>query len=153
MTGTLGSAAVSDLVLHDPATYDRGFPYEHFRDLRDTEPVKHHDHPGWPEGYWSIVRHEDVQRVSRDSATFHNAPHPFLEAEAGDEQAGATGLLISLDAPEHVKLRKLVNRGFTPKRVADLHDSIERRVNDIIDSVRDRDGCDLVEDIALWLPL
>ena len=35
------------LVLHDPATYAHGFPYEVFRALRDDDPVSHHDHPGW----------------------------------------------------------------------------------------------------------
>ncbi|HEX7097341.1 MAG TPA: cytochrome P450 [Acidimicrobiales bacterium] len=141
------------LVLHDPNTYARGFPHEHFRELRATAPVTHHEHPGWPDGYWAVVRHADVQRVSRDSATFRNAPHPFLDASADRPQSGAEGLLISLDAPEHIKLRKLINRGFTPKRVADLTDRIKARVDSIIDGLRDRDGCDLVNDLALWLPL
>ncbi len=141
------------LVLHDPATYARGFPYEHFRELRRSEPVSHHDHPAWERGYWAVVRHADVQRVSRDSETFRNAPHPFLEQGADDEQSGTSGLLISLDAPDHVKMRKLVNRGFTPKRVADLTGRIRRRVDDLIDGVAERGGCDLVTDLALWLPL
>lgn len=141
------------LVLHDPHTYSQGFPHEHFRELRANAPVSHHDHPGWPDGYWAVVRHADVQRVSRDSATFRNAPHPFLDATADRPEGGAEGLLISLDAPEHLKLRKLINRGFTPKRVADLTDRIRARVDGIIDGLRDHDGCDLVNDLALWLPL
>ena len=40
--------------LHDPATYAQGFPYEVFRELRDTDPVSHHDHPGWEDGYWAV---------------------------------------------------------------------------------------------------
>lgn len=141
------------LVLHDPDTYANGFPYEAFRELRETDPISHHEHPSWPRGYWAIVRHADVQRVSRDSATFRNAPHPFLEASADDDQSGTGALLISLDAPEHVKMRKLINRGFTPKRVADLTDRIRARVDGIIDGLAERGGCDLVNDLALWLPL
>lgn len=140
-------------VLHDPATYDRGFPHEYFRLLRRTDPVSHHDHPSWPQGYWALARHADVQQVSRDSATFRNAPHPFLEQNADDDQSGTSGLLISLDDPDHVKMRKLVNRGFTPKRVADLTDRIRARVDSIIDGLSGQTSADLVNDLALWLPL
>jgi cytochrome P450 len=144
---------VTDLLpLHDPATYAQGFPYERFAELRNTDPVSHHDHPLWDTGYWAVTRHADVQRVSRDSATFRNAPHPFFESDTSD-QSGTSLLLISLDAPDHVKMRKLINRGFTPKRVADLSDRIRARVDRIIDDLSDQGGCDLVQDLALWLPL
>ena len=70
------------LVLHDPATYAHGFPYDAFQALRDEDPVSHHDHPGWERGYWAVTRHADVQRVSRDWTAFRNAPHPFLPNDA-----------------------------------------------------------------------
>ncbi|HVM64673.1 MAG TPA: cytochrome P450 [Acidimicrobiales bacterium] len=143
---------MSDLVLHDPRTYERGFPYEGFRELRDHDPVSHRHHPVWPQGYWALSRYADVQRVSRDSATFHNAPHPFLE-QVGDDESGASALLISMDGSDHIKHRKLVNRGFTPKRVADLTDRIRGRIDALISGLADRKGCDLVTDLALWLPL
>ena len=123
--------------LHDPRTYAHGFPHERFAGFRDHDPVSHHDHPDFESGYWVVARHADVQRVSRDAATFHNAPHPFLE-EPGQDQSATSGLLISLDAPDHVKQRKLINRGFTPRRVSDLTDSLVARVNRIIDSLRAR---------------
>jgi cholest-4-en-3-one 26-monooxygenase len=146
---------MAELLLHDPTTYAKGFPHERFRELREHDPVSHHDHPRWKRGFWAVVRHADVQRVSHDAATFKNAPHPFLEATGGegDDEAGASGLLISLDAPEHTKLRKLINRGFTPRRVADLAERVQARVDALIDGLRDRTSCDLVEDLALWLPL
>jgi cholest-4-en-3-one 26-monooxygenase len=141
------------LALHEAKTYARGFPYEYFRHLRDEEPVAHFDHPSWDTGYWVIARHADVQRVSRDTQVFHNAPNPFLEAGATDEQSGTSELLISKDGAEHLQLRKLINRGFTPRRVADLTDRIRKRTDSIIDSLAGRHECDLVEDVALWLPL
>src|SRR5690606_13945414 len=55
--------------------------------------------------------------------------------------------------PDHIKLRKLVNKGFTPRRVADLEGRLLERTNSIIDGLVGRDGCDLVHDLALWLPL
>lgn len=140
--------------LHDPATYAQGFPYEVFRELRDADPVSHHDHPGWEGGYWAVSRHTDVQRVSRDWNGFHNAPNPFLpdSADVGD-QSGSSLLMISLDPPEHTKLRKLISSGFTPRRVNDLAVQVKARVDAVIDSVAERGECDLVRDVALWLPL
>ena len=141
--------------LHDPRTYDHGVPYEYYRWLRDNDPVSHHDHPSYPGGYWAVTRHEDVQHVSRDAATFRNAPNPFLDDDTADpdEDAGTRELLISLDAPDHIKLRKLINKGFTPRRVADLSDRLLQRTDAIIDSLADRGSADLVHDLALWLPL
>ena len=101
-----------------------------------------------------LARHADVQRVSRDSATFSNAPHPFLDAEMPEDgDGGMTELLISQDPPMHTKLRKLINKGFTPRRVAELEDRVRDRVDSIVDALAGRDECDLVTDIALWLPL
>ena len=144
---------MTEVVLHDPRTYDTGFPHDHFRELRATDPVSHHDHPSWERGYWAVVRHADVQRVSRDSATFHTSPHPFLEEAANDTDAGVSELLISKDPPDHTKLRKLINSGFTPRRVGGLDDRIRARVETILDSIAGRNECDLVTDVALWLPL
>ena len=141
--------------LHEPETYAHGVPYEYYRWLRDNDPVAHMDHPTYPGGYWVVTRHEDVQRVSRDSTTFRNAPDPFLDdgRMARDENASSSELLISKDAPDHIKLRKLINKGFTPRRVADLSDRLRARTDAIIDGLADRGSCDLVHDLALWLPL
>src|SRR6185437_8990430 len=117
------------------------------------EPVSHFEHPTWPDGYWAITRHADVQRVSRDSATFHNAPHPFIEADMEEDGGAMSELLISQDPPLHSKLRKLISTGFTPRRVAQLEDRIRERVDGIFDGLDGASECDLVNDIALWLPL
>lgn len=144
---------MTDLQLHDPTTYAGGFPHETFRELRARGAIHHMDHPGWSEGYWAVVRHPELVRVSRETQTFRNAPHPFLEQSADDDQSGTSALLISLDAPEHQKMRMLISKGFTPKRVAELETRVRARVDRIIGELADRDRCDLVEDLALWLPL
>src|SRR5439155_1270464 len=141
-------------MFHDPATFANGFPHETFRGLRADDPVSHHDHPTWKRGYWVVARHADVQRVSRDATTFSNAPHPFLDAEMSEDgEAGMSDLIISQDHPIHTKLRKLINKGFTPRRVAELEDRVRERVDHIVGALVDTNECDLVNDIALWLPL
>lgn len=154
MTDTISEATAAGLgPLHDPGTYAFGFPYQRFADLRAHNPVSHHDHPRWVQGYWALSRHADVKRVSRDPATFASSPNPFLEGADGGDDNVSEGLLISLDAPEHLKLRKLVNRGFTPRRVNDLEGAIRRRVADLFDALAGRREADLVDDLAMWLPL
>ncbi len=92
--------------------------------------------------------------MSRDWNGFHNAPNPFLpgDGELVDE-SGSSLLMISLDPPDHTKLRKLISSGFTPRRINDLAAQVKARVDSVIDSVAERGECDLVRDVALWLPL
>jgi len=145
------------LALHDPLTYAHGFPYEEFAGLRAEGAIFHYDHPAWDNGYWVVPRFADVQRVSRDWTAFKNAPNPFIPdsgpVQGPGEVDGTSLLLISIDPPDHTKLRKLISAGFTPRRINDLSEHITSRVHSVIDAVADRDECDLVHDIALWLPL
>jgi cytochrome P450 family 142 subfamily A polypeptide 1 len=58
-----------------------------------------------------------------------------------------------MDAPEHSRRRKLVSRGFTPRRVRDHEATIRRICTDIINRVAPKGACDFVWDIAAPLPL
>jgi cholest-4-en-3-one 26-monooxygenase len=144
---------MSALALHDPKLYEQGFPHERFRWLRDHDPVSHHDHEAYDDGYWVIARHADVQTVSRNATVWRNAPSPMVEVPPGAAGDAETGMIIDLDGREHLQMRKIVNKGFTPRRVAVLEDRLRARVTALIDGLRGRTGADLVEDVALWLPL
>ena len=78
-----------------------------FDEMRRTKPV-HYDPVG---AVWGIFKHADVLAVEKDAKTFssHRAPRPHGEH---------LPMMISMDDPEHQRRRSLVNRGFTPKRVA-----------------------------------
>jgi cholest-4-en-3-one 26-monooxygenase len=144
---------MSDLALHDPLLYDGPFPYERYKQLRDEDPVSHHEHPDYEGGYWIVARHADVQAVSRNAEVWRNSPGPFVEIPPGSPPEPQMDLLINLDGHEHIQMRKIVNKGFTPRRVAALEDRLRARTDSIIDSLRGRDSADLVHDLALWLPL
>jgi cytochrome P450 len=62
-------------------------------------------------------------------------------------------MMITTDPPRHVRLRRLVNKGFTPRMVAALEPHIRRIVTDILDDVAPRGECDFVTDISSRLPL
>ena len=95
---------------------------------------------------WGISRYDDVKTISKDPKTFSNA--------GGIRPAyPALPMMIDMDDPEHWNRRKLVNRGFTPKRVREQEDDIRRACNEIIDAVCEQGSCDLVFDVAAWLPM
>jgi cytochrome P450 len=99
-------------LLHEAATYAHGVPYEYYQWLRDNDPVACLDHPSYQgEKLWVVTRYADVQQVSRDASTYRNAPDPFIDDGVSDPATGGNNqLMISLDAPDHMKLRKIINK-------------------------------------------
>jgi len=61
--------------------------------------------------------------------------------------------MINMDAPKHTQMRLIVNRGFTPKQVAKLHESIRDQAREIVDRVAPLGECDFVSEVAAALPL
>jgi cytochrome P450 len=139
--------------LLDAANFADGPPHEVFRTLRREAPVYWHPHVA-AGGFWAVTKHEDVLAVSRDSALFSSALKgymPTLEADpVGIEQSRL--MLLGMDPPQHTRLRGLVNRGFTPRRVAALEPRIRALCKQIVDAVLPRGECDFVTDIAGELP-
>ena len=95
---------------------------------------------------WALTRYADVLAIEKDARTFSSqrAPRPH-----GDHLP----MMISMDDPDHSRRRKLVSRGFTPRRVRDHELTIRRICTEIIDRVAPRGECDFVWDIAAPLPL
>ncbi len=119
-----------------------GQPYADWSWMREHEPAY------WDatNEIWALTRYADVLAVEKDPETFssHRAPRPH-----GDHLP----MMISMDAPEHSNRRKLVSRGFTPRRVRAHEPTIRRICTEIIDRVAPKGECDFVWDIAAPLPL
>jgi cytochrome P450 family 142 subfamily A polypeptide 1 len=62
-------------------------------------------------------------------------------------------MMIDMDDPEHWSRRKLVNKGFTPRRVRDQTEQVRRACDEIIDSICEQGECDFVNDVAAMLPM
>src|SRR5205823_11202054 len=63
------------------------------------------------------------------------------------------GSMINMDAPRHTKLRLIVNRGFTPKHIAKIEETVREQAGEIVDRVGPLGQCDFVSEIAAALPL
>lgn len=115
-------------------------PHEALTWMRANAPVY------WDGTAWGVNRHADIRAVSRDAETFSSA-------QGIRPDAGPMSMMIDMDDPEHIRRRKIVNRGFTPRRVRDREDEIRRACDDIIDSVCERGEAEFVFEIAAPLPL
>ena len=117
-------------------------PHRIFDEMRRTDPV-HYDGIG---AVWGVFKHADVLSVEKDAKTFssHRAPRPHGEH---------LPTMISMDDPEHQRRRSLVNRGFTPKRVAAHQPMMRQLCRQIINGVCEQGSCDFVWDVAARLPL
>jgi cytochrome P450 family 142 subfamily A polypeptide 1 len=108
--------------------------------LRANDPV-HHDG-----NLWGITRYADVKDVSR-------RPEVFSNAGGIRPNQPALPMMIDMDDPAHLLRRKLVNKGFTPRRVRDSEPLVRQACTQIIDAVIDRGACDLVNEVAAHLPM
>jgi cytochrome P450 len=141
-----------DVDLLDSRAYRDGPPYEVLRRLRRESPVRWHPERNGP-GFWLLTRHAEVVAVSRDHETFScwrgGVMTPDLDPVA---LAQNRLMLLNMDPPAHTKLRNLVNRGFTPRRVARLEPRIRDLAAAIVGAVAPAGSCDFVTQVAGELP-
>jgi cytochrome P450 len=131
-----------------------------FAVLRAERPVSWHprvegtmlDDPADP-GFWAVVRHDDIQYVSRHNdvfisgqgVMFENAPPELLEASQS---------FLAMDPPRHDKIRKLVSAAFTPRQVRQIEDQITANAKVVVSELAEAgSGVDFVEHCASKLPL
>ncbi len=117
-------------------------PHPHFTWMRANAPV-YRDEAGQ---VWGIADHADVQRISRDSASFSNA-------KGMRPDSPPLPSMINLDDPGHKRRRNLVNNGFTPRRVADHEDKIRTICADLIARAQRKGSFDFVREVAAPLPM
>jgi cytochrome P450 family 142 subfamily A polypeptide 1 len=119
-----------------------GDPYPTYRWLREHAPVY------WDAAsrLWVCSRWDDVVHVSK-------APEVFCAGQGVLPESDAPVSIVCMDDPRHQRLRKLVNRGFTPRMVGILEPRIRALASRLVDEVAARGACDLVEDLAVPLPL
>jgi cytochrome P450 len=132
---------------YDYATHED--PYPVYARLREEAPVYRNDELD----FWALSRHADVSAAFRDTARFSNANGVSLEPTATGPQAARTMSFLAMDPPRHGRLRGLVSRGFTPRRVAELEPHILDLTRQYLDPLLERRGFDFVADFAGKLPM
>jgi len=132
-------------------------PYPTYHHLRETAPVH------WDEALngWIITRHDDVYAALKDVAGFSSDRIEKLVAsrvppEAREAMAPFLRLtsqwMWMIDPPQHARIRKLMNKGFTPRAVNGLRPLATEIVANLLEGAEGRGGMDLIADFAYPLP-
>jgi cytochrome P450 len=122
-------------------------PYAVWRRLRDDAPVYRNERFD----FIALSRFDDVESAHRDPTTFSSAHGTVLEI-MGPEPLRGGGSIIFLDPPDHTRLRALVSRAFTPRRMSLLEGRIRELCSEFLDAQRDEPSFDYVQDFGARLP-
>ena len=123
-------------------TFYSGDPFPAFAWMRAEAPAFYDE----AAGVWGITRYADIREISKDPDTFSNAGGIRPDSDA-------LPMMIDTDAPEHVRRRRLVSEGFTPRRIRESEEGIRTICDAIIDRVCEKGSADFVNDIAAPLPM
>ena len=127
-------------------------PWDVYRWLRDEAPVYFDEELG----FYAVSRYEDCVEVHRDAATYTSTRGVSLDQLRSKDYGRAmvdNASIIMLDPPMHDRLRKLVNRAFTPRRIAEWEPLVQRVVNGFLDDLGGAGSFDAVEDFAAPFPI
>jgi cholest-4-en-3-one 26-monooxygenase len=152
-----------DLDLSDPDVFvaHGGPPHEYLEVLRREAPVFWNPPPATQKtitpvrkGFWVLSKYEDVIYVSKHPKLFSSSEGgPYLWDMDEASLAGQRLTMLVMDPPQHVKYRRLVQRGFTPRMIDQLEPTIRRHSRDVVDRIASKGECEFVEDLASELPL
>jgi methyl-branched lipid omega-hydroxylase len=129
-----------------------------FVTLRRERPVSFHEEIGIPPlfergpGYWAVVKHADIERVSRDNETFRASPSIAIW-DFPPEFAKAFHHMGNEDGERHARLRRIVSRAFGAGAMRRLEDVIEQVARETVDRIIERNEIDFVEDVGGQLPV
>ena len=146
----------------DPDLYVSRMPSAEFAELRRAAPVWWNAQPrgasGFDdEGYWAVTKHADVLEVSRASDIYSSQEKTALIRHAvpvtEESLVMQRLIMLNIDPPQHTKLRGIVSRGFTPRAIGNLRDTLTARAERIVQTALAEGTGDFVTDVAAELPL
>jgi len=104
-------------------------------------------------GYYALVRHADVVAASRNPEVFCSGRGATSIPDLPVEFNEYFGSMINMDDPRHARLRRIVSRAFTPRRIQKFADDVALAAAGIVDDLLRAGPCDFVENVAARLPL
>ncbi|GAA3240368.1 cytochrome P450 [Pseudonocardia petroleophila] len=148
------TATHDDLAPHDTALFEGAFwtdPYPAYEAQRAGSPVRQVQQPDGP--VWMMFDHADVRAALTDPRLSKDWRYT-LPADAREGQpATPIPMMILMDPPEHTRLRKLVSRAFTVRRMEELRPRVAEFANRLIDDLPASGPVDLMSSYAFLLPV
>ncbi|WP_329064548.1 cytochrome P450 family protein [Streptomyces sp. NBC_01429] len=134
-------------------------PYPAYAWLREHAPVRRTQLPSGVEA-WLVTRYGDARQALADTRLSKNSAHHAGPAHAkgrtgipGERKAELMTHLLNIDPPDHTRLRRLVAKAFTPRRVAVFAPRVQELTDRLIDGFAARGEADLIHDFAFPLPI
>ncbi len=141
---------MTEAVSYSPYDYEiHEDPYPTYARLRAEAPVYRNEE----QGFWALSRHADVVRGFRETTKLSNANGVSLEPAASGPHAYKTMSFLAMDPPRHDRMRALVSRGFTPRRVHDLEPRIRELTLQYLEPALEAGSFDFVKDFSGKLPM
>jgi cytochrome P450 len=134
----------------DPYDYDfHEDPYPYYRRLRDEAPLYRNNE----RNFWALSRHKDVLQGFRNSTALSNKHGVALDPISRNDEAHRVMSFLALDDPAHLRLRTLVSKGFTPRRIRELEGRVTEIAVQHLDTALQNNSFDYVDDFAGKLPM
>ncbi|MFJ5937898.1 cytochrome P450 [Streptomyces sp. NPDC093071] len=134
-------------------------PYPAYAWLREHAPVHRTTLPSGVEA-WLVTRYADArqaladQRLSKNPAHHDESPHAKGKTGIpGERKAELMTHLLNIDPPDHTRLRRLVSKAFTPRRVAEFAPRVQELTDRLIDAFAEKGSADLIHEFAFPLPI
>ncbi|MFZ1175069.1 MAG: cytochrome P450 [Mycobacterium sp.] len=133
-----------ELVL-DPYDYDfHEDPYPCYKRLRDEAPLYRNEELK----FWALSRHRDVLQGFRNSTTLSNREGVSLDPVSRGPHASKTMSFLAMDDPAHLRLRTLVSKGFTPRRIRELEPRVTELALQHLDAMLEKTPSGTVDYVA-----
>ncbi|NRA07688.1 MAG: cytochrome P450 [Myxococcales bacterium] len=135
-------------MIYEP--YSRPFqedPYPLYKHFRDEEPCAYNPNMD----FYALFRFEDVWNGTLDWETLSSSYGPSLENRG--EVPGEIFSIIGMDPPRHTRLRNIVSRGLTPRRIAALEDEIRQIAKRYLEPLSSRESFDFEQEFAVKFPM
>lgn len=141
---------VHERVRFDPYDYAlHEDPYPTYAALRAHAPLYRNDEFG----FWALSRHADVLAAFRDPDTFSSSDGVSLDPAATGPHAARIMSFLAMDEPAHGRMRRLVSKGFTPRRVAQLEPRVREITDEHLRPVLEQADFDFIEELAAKIPM
>ncbi|MEU7812953.1 cytochrome P450 [Pseudonocardia sp. NPDC049154] len=126
-------------------------PYPAYADLRADEPVRRLDLPDGP--MWIIARYEDARAAFVDARFSKDWRYTLPADQRAAMPAAPTPMMLLMDPPDHTRLRKLVSRSFTARRMSELRPRVQEIADDLLAALPADGTVDVMAEYAFLLPV
>ncbi len=147
------SVDLATIDLFDADVFAERVPHDWFAELRRSAPVFRQE---LDDGrvFWNVTRHADLVTINRDPGTYSSWRATSLTTKGVEDMLDEQRMMmLNMDPPEHTKLRKIVNKGFTPAMIRQLQEHLAQEAAAIVAEAVETGDIEFVEQVACELPL